>query len=124
MAFDLIVVKKYYNTPLKAQFREASDMVKFYNPNKDVVYTSLKYWYDYFLNNHGQKFEVKDSPNLTVLVNEMKANPALFKSFWVVDGYQDIVKLSDADQQFLDTHFRLQETYDGLGAIARHYIKK
>lgn len=121
---NTIFVKKYYNTPLKSQFREASDMVKFYNPNKDVVYTSLKYWYDYFLNNHGQKFEVKDSPNLTVLVNEMKANPALLKSFWVVDGYQDIVKLSTADQQFLDTHFRLQETYDGLGAIARHYIKK
>lgn len=124
MAFDLVVVKKYYHTPLKAQFREASDMVKFYNPNKDVVYTSLKYWYDYFLNNHGQKFEVVDKPNLTVLVKEMQANPALLKSFWIVDGYQDIVKLSDADQQFLDTHFRLQETYDGLGAIARHYIKK
>lgn len=124
MAFDLVVVKKYYHTPLKAQFREASDMVKFYNPNKDVVYTSLKYWYDYFLNNHGQKFEVVDKPNLTVLVKEMQANPALLKSFWIVDGYQDIVKLSDVDQQFLDTHFRLQETYDGLGAIARHYIKK
>ncbi|MCA1965409.1 MAG: glycosyltransferase family 39 protein [Flavobacterium sp.] len=124
MAFDLVVVKKYYHTPLKAQFREASDMVKFYNPNKDVVYTSLKYWYNYFLNNHGQKFEVVDKPNLTVLVKEMQANPALLKSFWIVDGYQDIVKLSDADQQFLDTHFRLQETYDGLGAIARHYIKK
>lgn len=124
MAFDLIVVKKFYNTPIKAQFREASDMVKFYNPNKDVVYTSLKYWYDYFLNNHGQKFEVVEKTNLTVLVKEMQTNPALLKSFWIVDGYQDIVKLSDADQQFLDTHFRLQEKYDGLGAIARHYIKK
>lgn len=124
MVFDLVVVKKYYHTPLKAQFREASDMVKFYNPNKDVVYTSLKYWYDYFLNNHGQKFEVVDKPNLSVLVKEMKANPSLIKSFWVVDGYQDVLKLSDDDQQFLDTHFRLQETYDGLGAIARHYIKK
>lgn len=124
MAFDLVVVKKYYHTPLKAQFREASDMVKFYNPNKDVVYTSLKYWYSYFFNKHGQKVEVVDMPNLTVLVKEMQTNPALLKSFWVVDGYQEIVKLSDADQQFLDTHFRLQETYDGLGAIARHYIKK
>ena len=63
-------------------------------------------------------------PNLTVLVKEMQSNPALLKSFWIVDGYQDVVKLSDEDQQFLDTHFRLQETYDGLGAIARHYIKK
>lgn len=124
MVFDLIVVKKFYNTPIKAQFREASDMVKFYNPNKDVVYTSLKYWYDYFLNNHGQKFEVVEKTNLTVLVKEMQSNPALLKSFWVVDGYQDIVKLSDADQQFLDTHFTLKEKYDGLGAIARHYIKK
>ena len=124
MVFDLIVVKKFYNTPIKAQFREASDMVKFYNPNKDVVYTSLKYWYDYFLNNHGQKFEVVEKTNLTVLVKEMQSNPALLKSFWVVDGYQDIVKLSDADQQFLDSHFTLKEKYDGLGAIARHYIKK
>ena len=124
LIFDLIVVKRYYSTPLKAQFREASDMVKFYNPNKDKVYTSLKYWYSYFFNKHGQKVEVVDMPNLTVLVKEMQTNPALLKSFWVVDGYQEIVKLSDADQQFLDTHFRLQETYDGLGAIARHYIKK
>lgn len=124
MLFDLVVVKKYYNTPLKAQFREASDMVKFYNPNKDVVYTSLKYWYDYFLHNHDQKFEVVDKPNLSTLVKEMQANPALIKSFWIVDGYPDIVKLPGNEQAFLDTHFRLQESYDGLGAIARHYIKK
>lgn len=124
LIFDLVVVKRYYSTPLKAQFREASDMVKFYNPNKDKVYTSLKYWFSYFFNKHDQKVEVIDMPNLTVLVKEMQANPALLKSFWIVDGYQDIVKLSDADQQFLDTHFKLQETYDGLGAIARHYIKK
>ena len=124
MAFDLVVVKRYYHTPIKAQFREASDMVKFYNPNKDVVYTSLKYWYDYFLTNNGQKFEVVDKANLSVLVKEMQANPAMLKSFWIVDGYQDIVKLPGYEQQFLDTHFRLQETYDGLGAIARHYIKK
>ena len=124
LLFDLVVVKKYYTNPIKAQFREASDMVKFYNPNKDVVYTSLKYWYDYFLNNHDQKFEVVDKPNLSTLVKEMQTNPALIKSFWVVDGYADIVKLPGNEQQFLDTHFRLQETYDGLGAIARHYIKK
>lgn len=124
MAFDLIVVKKYYNTPLKAQFREASDMVKFYNPNKDTVYSSLKYWYDYFLSTNGQKFEVVEKANLSVLVKEMQTNPALLKSFWIVDGYADIIKLPDNEQQFLDTHFKVQETYDGLGAIARHYIKK
>ena len=124
LSFDLIVVKKFYHTPIKSQFREATDMVKFYNPNKDVVYTSLKYWMDYFLTNHGQKFEVVDKQNLSVLVNEMQTNPALLKSFWIVDGYPDIIKLPANEQQFLDTHFRLQETYDGLGAIARHYIKK
>jgi 4-amino-4-deoxy-L-arabinose transferase-like glycosyltransferase len=120
MAFDLIVVKKYYQYPSKTQFREASQLIVDKNKNNEIVYTSLKFWFDYYLGN--KKFTVVEKPNLESIINEMMANPKTIKPFWYTDAHGRPFQLSENAQQFVNNNFYIDENFDGFDAWTKHFI--
>jgi hypothetical protein len=116
--FNLIIVKGYYKTPNKAQFREASQLIIEKNKKNDEVFTGLKYWFDFYLS----KFKVTEKANLESLVNEMMNNPSLIKPFWYVDAHGRPFELSDNAQQFVAKTFYVDENFDGFDSWTKHYI--
>lgn len=121
-AFDLIVVKKYYQYPSKTQFREASQLIIDKNKTDEPVFTSLKYWYDYYLNNNGVKFNVVEKPNLEIIINEMIANPGSIKPFWYTDAHGRPYQLSENAQNFVNNNLYVDENFDGFDTWTKHFI--
>lgn len=119
MVFNLFVIRGHYKGANKTQFREASQIIIDKNKNKEPVYTSLKYWFDYYLK---ENFNVIEKPNLESLLNEMMANPAEIKPFWYTDAHGRPFQLSENAQQFLNSNFHVDESFDGFDAWTKHFI--
>ncbi|WP_288133063.1 glycosyltransferase family 39 protein [Flavobacterium sp.] len=119
MIFNLFVVRGHYRGTSKTQFREASQIIIDKNKTKEPVYTSLKYWYDYYLKDN---FTLIEKPNLETIINEMIANPSLIKPFWYTDAHGRPFTLSDNAQQFVNTNFYIDESFDGFDAWTKHFI--
>jgi uncharacterized membrane protein len=119
MIFNLFIVRAYYRGTSKTQFRETSQIIIDKNKNKESVYTSLKYWYDYYLKNN---FELIEKPNLETVINEMIANPSLIKPFWYTDAHGRPFQLSENAQQFVNNNFHIDESFDGFDAWTKHFI--
>ena len=118
LLFDMVEVKKYYQIPNKTQFREASQLVIDGNKSGEAVYTSLKYFFDYYLKS---KFNVNEKPNLESVINEMIADSTKVKPFWYTDAHGNPYKLSTEAQQFVDKTFYIDENFDGTDAWTRHF---
>ena len=119
MIFNLVVVRGHYKGTSKTQFREASQIIIDKNKTKEPVYTSLKYWFDYYLKDN---FNLIEKPNLETVINEMIANPALVKPFWYTDAHGRPFTLSDNAQQFVNSNFYVDESFDGFDAWTKHFI--
>lgn len=117
--FDMSIVKKYYDIPIKSQFREASQLIIDNNKNNEPVYTGLKYWFDYYLKNN---FNTIEKPDIEFVINEMMTDSTKVKPFWYTDAHGKPFKLSEKAQQFVETKFFIDESYDGLDAWTRHFI--
>jgi 4-amino-4-deoxy-L-arabinose transferase-like glycosyltransferase len=120
--FNHTIVRGYYKGPNKTQFREASQLIIDKNKNNETVYTSLKYWFDYYLNNNNIKFNVVEKPNLETIINEMIANPSSVKPFWYTDAHGRPFQLSENAQQFVNSNFYIDENFDGFDAWTKHFI--
>src|SRR5690606_9806418 len=44
------------------------------------------------------------------------------KPFWYADAHSSPFNLSEEQQQFLDRHFSLEESWEGYDAWVRHYV--
>lgn len=119
MIFNLFVVRGHYKGANKTQFREASQLIIDKNQNKEPVYTSLKYWFDYYLK---PNFNVIEKPNLETILNEMMANPAQIQPFWYTDAHGRPFQLSENAQQFLNSNFYVDQSFDGFDAWTKHFI--
>lgn len=120
--FNHTIVRGYYRGPNKTQFREASQLIIDKNKNKETVYTSLKYWFDYYLNNNNISFNVVEKPNLETIIAEMIADPTKAKPFWYTDAHGKPFTLSDSAQQFVNSTFYIDENFDGFDAWTKHFI--
>lgn len=117
---NLVIVNTYYSTPSKAQFREASITVIKDNPKKDKVYTSQKYWFDYYFNL--EKSEPVIEKELEVLLSEMAADSTKVKSFWFVDAFGKTFNPSDNAKNIIAKHFIIDKSFDGFQAWAKHFV--
>ncbi|KIX20497.1 hypothetical protein SY27_11305 [Flavobacterium sp. 316] len=120
MLFNLVVVKKYYNNPSKTQFREASQLIIKNNKTKETVYTSLKYWFDYYLNE--KDFNLVEKTDLETLINEMKLDSTKVKPFWYIDAHGRPFNLTEESQRFINDNFYIENNFDGLDAWSKHFI--
>lgn len=122
MWINMDIVKKYYDIPSKSQFRETSQFVINNNKNNEPVYTSLTYWYNYFLVNETIKTNLIEKSSLETLVNEMTQNPALIKPFWYIDAHNRPFTLSEPAQKFINENFYIENNFDGYDAWGKHFV--
>ncbi len=123
MLANTFVVKHYYTSTSKTQFREAAAFVIDNNQTNEAVYTSLKYWYDHFFIEANVPYTIIERPSLEVVLNEMAADTSKIEAFWYVEAHGRPFALSENAQSFLNNNFYTENNYDGLDAWARHYIR-
>jgi hypothetical protein len=118
---NLFVVKKYYFSINKAQFREASDFVIQNNKNNEKVYTSQKYWFDYYFINDSISKEIYEV-ELEGLIQQMKADSTKIAPFWYIDAFGKTFSPSEETNKFISQNFYIENNYDGFQAWTKHFI--
>ncbi|WP_264367826.1 glycosyltransferase family 39 protein [Flavobacterium lacisediminis] len=117
---NLVLEKKYYDSPNKAQFREASNTVIENNSRKHEVYTSQKYWFDYYFNKSEQNPVVEKE--FETLINEMINDSSKIQSFWYLDAFGKVYQPSDKSLEFINKNFVIDESFDGFQGWAKHFV--
>lgn len=119
---DIIIVKDYYRKVSKTQFREVTQFIIDNNKKKDPVYTSLGWYFPYFLKNDKVQMNIVDKP-LEALVNEMMQDSTKRINFWYVDGHNKPYTLSEPSQKFLDDNFVVEDNADLFDCWTKFYVK-
>ena len=120
---NLIIAKEYYTKVSKSQYREVSNYIKENNTPAAPVYTSLKYWYAYFLQKGENQQQLTELP-LENLVRQMMQRPDMIKPFWYADAHVRPYSLSTEAQEFIDNNFVLSDNFEGFDAWTRYYEPK
>lgn len=120
---DIIIVKRYYRTVIKTQFREATQFIIDNNSLKDNVVTSLGWYLPYFLNNEENKNTIVDKP-LDIYVSEMSQDVSKIKSFWYFDGHLRPFAPTETTKSFLEQHFIVDKNIDLFDCYSKHFILK
>ena len=119
---DLFVVKNYYNTVTKSQFRELSKEIISRNPDKSKLVVYWSWLFPYFLENDPQiKIEGR---SLEDQVAGMKSGSILQNSFWYADANSRPFALTPEDQAYLDQNFYIKEKIELYDAWAYYYVSK
>jgi uncharacterized membrane protein len=119
---DLFVVKNYYNTVTKSQYRELSEEIIKRNPDKSKLVVFWSWIFPYFFQNESQ---IKIEGNsLDDYVNGMRSGSILNKSFWYADANSRPLQISPENQIYLDTNFILKEKLEYYDAWANYYVSK
>jgi 4-amino-4-deoxy-L-arabinose transferase-like glycosyltransferase len=120
---DIIIVKRYYRSVVKTQFREATQFIIDNNSSKDNVVTSLGWYLPYFLNNEENKNTIIDK-SLDVYVSEIYQDVSKIKSFWYFDGHIRPYNPSEETKLFLENNYVLDKNIDLYDCYAKHFILK
>ncbi|MGV3697711.1 glycosyltransferase family 39 protein [Flavobacterium sp.] len=118
---DTLIVKKYYSTVNKTQFREVSQFILDNNTAKDPVVTSLSWYFPFYLNNGKVKTTIEHN-TLDDLVTGMINDNSKVKSFWYVNGHIQPYKVTEQTQKFLDEKFSIENNIELFDCWARHYV--
>ncbi|WP_298117742.1 glycosyltransferase family 39 protein [Flavobacterium sp.] len=118
---DIVVVKKYYSSINKAQFREATNFIIQNNTKNEKVVSSLGWYMPYFLKNDKVNYEIIDKP-LDAFIVEMQQDSTKIKPFWYIDGFGREYKPSEATLAFISANFYIENNYDGFQAWTKHFI--
>lgn len=118
---DIVIVKKYYSSQFKTQFREVSGFIRENNDSNDTLFTSLAWYFPFFLNNDVTKTNIVDK-TLEVHVVDMMQDATKIKAFWYADAHGRPMVLSENSQKFINNNFHVSESFDGFDAWAKHYI--
>jgi len=118
---DILVIKNYYHTIIKAQFRESTHFISQNNLNNTPVVSSLGWYMPFFLQNEDVHYTIIDS-SLEDYIQEMQKDSIRIKPFWYIDGFGRDYKLTESSQNFMNTHFYIENNYDGFQAWTKHFI--
>lgn len=121
---DITIVKKYYSTVTKPQFREITTEIKKNNPNNHKVVSAYRWLFGYYFDKEIPIY-APDEYTLENYVEAMRNGSVVKESFWYMDGNFRPYVLGPNDEAFLNEHFVVQENYMGYyNTWAKHYIKK
>ena len=119
---DLFVVKNYYNTVTKSQYRELSEEIIKRNPDKSKLVVYWSWLFPYFFQNDSQI--TIEGNSLDEYVNGMRSGSIINKSFWYADANSRPFQISPENQIYLDTNFILKEKLEYYDAWANYYVSK
>jgi len=120
---DIIVVKKYYTQISKTQFREVSMFIINNNTTKDDVFTSLEWYFPFFMKNEKVNLNII-AKSLDEKVNEMILDSTKIKPFWYTDAHQRPFGPSEETKIFLDKNFVVENSMSFFDAWTKQFIPK
>jgi hypothetical protein len=120
---DIVIVKRYYTSVNKSQFREVSEYIIQNNTQKDPVVSSLGWYFPFFLNNEKVKNIIIEK-SLDDYINEMAQDSTKRKSFWYTDGHNRPYKVIESTQKYLDDNFEIDYNIDLYDNWTKHYVLK
>ncbi|WP_026977255.1 glycosyltransferase family 39 protein [Flavobacterium tegetincola] len=118
---DILIVKKFYFTPYKSQFREVSNFIIENKSSDEPVATSLAPYFNFYLNNDKFKTIIIDKP-LQLFVDEMMVDSTKKASFWYADAHSKPFVLSSEATQYLEKYFTIENSIDYYDAWTKHYV--
>lgn len=115
---DILFVKKYYDTPIKSQFREVTNEIILKNENKEKVVTYWSWLLPYFFKDKG----IQIHPNsLEEYVLGLRKGNISKDSFWYLDGQYRPFNLSLDDQRYLEENFKITDKIEKIDSWAYFY---
>jgi 4-amino-4-deoxy-L-arabinose transferase-like glycosyltransferase len=103
---DIFLVKKYYHTVGKTQFRELSNFILRHHTGSEPVVSSLGWYFPYYLQNGEKNLPLVDK-SLQDYVNDLSRGKTMPPSFWYVDAHGRTYDLDYFGQRFLSYQYRL-----------------
>lgn len=115
---DLVVVKQFYTTIYKSQFREVTNFIKEKNKTNRPVVSSIGVYMPYFFS---EKTEIINK-NLDEFVTEMQADSSKIREFWYVDGHGKDYTTNEKTLDFLTKNFYVEDNFDQVSAWTKHFV--
>jgi len=119
---NLLVVKNYYNTVTKSQYRELTNAIKEKSKGETKVIVYWGWIFPYFFS---------DTPNIKVeqysledYINGMRNNTIPKKTFWYADANVRPYALKPEDQAYLEQNFDIGQKLELFDAWANYYVSK
>jgi Dolichyl-phosphate-mannose-protein mannosyltransferase len=120
--FNLLFVKHYYTKSNKTELREITAFITKNNKDKVPVYTPLKYFYDFYLNNDTIKTNVVER-NLEDHVTLIMQDTTQRKSFWYTNSGSPYTLSPEAEANLLK-YFDPEISVDMVDVWAKYYNLK
>ena len=121
---DLFLVKDYYNSITKTQYRElAKDVIKKNRYTNAKIYSVWGWHLRHFFTNDSTKMTTQEQ-TLQEVVDLMANNPKEKKDFWFVGAHFQKFELTPDSEAFLNSNFNLVENVEYFDTWARYYSPK
>ncbi|WP_425076417.1 glycosyltransferase family 39 protein [Psychroserpens sp. S379A] len=117
---DLFIVKDYYNTVTKTQFREVTKEVQIKNKNNDPIVYRKSWHMEHFFADSTELINSK----LDNYLDKIKIQNKKYESFWAIGAHSRPFKVTKANSQFLEKNFYLVEDINYHDCWARYYLAK
>ncbi len=119
---DLFVVKKYYSTVTKSQFRELTNQIREKNTEKSKIVTMWSWLFPHF---YQEESEIKiEGGNLEDYINLLKNGSVKPNDFWYADANSRPFTISPEGQSYLDQNYNLDKKIELYDAWANYYTLK
>lgn len=118
---NLFLIRDYYNTVYKTQYRELTAEMRSLNKNDDKVVSSFGWLMSYFFK--GTKTETFEM-NLTDYVAAMRNKKISRQPFWYMDGNERPYNISPEDEKYLSDNFELKHKLEKHDTWANYYEPK
>lgn len=122
----MFVVEKYYASVVKAQLREAADVVIKSRRSEIKVYSNLEWWYNFYFYSTSPRIFVRgryptnEKSDLAFFIEEVGDQ----KEFWVLSGQTESNGLTDSQAAYTKENFRIKENHRFHQASAVLYERK
>ncbi len=120
---DVIIVKRYYKTYTKTQFRDVANYIKANNDSNAPIVTSMAVYWPFFLNNDEYKSTIINSSfedHIALIVRDSTQR----KPFWYADAHGRPYNLSPQAEEKLWQYFTPKTNISLLDAWATYYTLK
>jgi len=119
--YNIFIVKQYYTTINKTQFREATAFIAKNNIDNSPVVSSLGWYMPFYFNMYSKPYPVYNK-SLEEITTIMGNDASRIKSFWYIDAHIRPYNPSEKAKQFLESNFEVDKSYEGYDVWTKHYI--
>lgn len=118
---DILIVKDFYNTVSKTQFRELTNEIVARNPEKSKVVAYWSWLFPYFLQPANIPIEGRSLEDHVASLRSGTSSP---EAFWYADANSRPFALDASAQGYLADNFVLREKLEYHDAWAHYYVPK